>query len=160
MTATRAGHKATRAGRTARSAGRDAASSRWLQWLARGGLGARGVMYLLIGVLAVQIAFGSSGKQADPSGALRAVAMHPGGIVVLWLLAVGFAGLAIWRFAEVVYGQAGPGGRKATKRLGSLARAILYAFICGSIVSFILGTGGTSGNTQSKEPPADLIAYG
>jgi Domain of Unknown Function (DUF1206) len=154
MTVTRAGHKA-------RSAGRDAASSRWLQWLARGGLVARGAMYLLIGVLAVQIAFGSSGKQADTSGALRAVAMHPGGIVVLWLLAVGFAGLAIWRFAEVAYGQAGPGGRKAGKRLGSLARALLFAFICGSVVSFILGTGGkTSGNTQSKDATATLMAHG
>jgi hypothetical protein len=150
----------TRAGHTARSAGRDAASSRWLQWLARGGLAARGALYLLIGVLAVQIAFGSRGKQADTSGALRAVAMHPGGIVVLWLLAVGFAGLAIWRFAEVAYGQAGPGGRKAGKRLGSLARAVLYAFICGSVVSFILGTGGkTSGNTQSKDATATLMAH-
>jgi hypothetical protein len=161
MTATRAGHKATSAGHKARSAGRDAASSRWLQWLARGGLVARGAMYLLIGVLAVQIAFGSGGKQADTSGALRAVAVHPGGIVVLWLLAVGFAGLAIWRFAEVVYGQAGPGGRKAGKRLGSLARAVLYAFICGTVVSFILGTGGkTSGNTQSKDATATLMAHG
>ena len=161
MTATRAGHEAARAGHKARSAGRDAASSRGLQWLARGGLAARGAMYLLIGVLAVQIAFGSSGKQADTSGALRAVAMHPGGIVVLWLLAVGFAGLAIWRFAEVVYGQAGPGGRKAAKRLGSLARAVLYAFICGTVVSFILGTGGkTSGNTQSKDATATLMAHG
>jgi hypothetical protein len=151
----------TQAGHAARSAGRDAASSRWLQWLARGGLVARGAMYLLIGVLAVQIAFGSGDKQADTSGALRAVAVHPGGIVVLWLLAVGFAGLAIWRFAEVVYGQAGPGGRKAGKRLGSLARAVLYAFICGSVVSFILGTGGkTSGNTQSKDATATLMAHG
>jgi len=151
----------TKAGHTARSAGRDAASSRWLQWLARGGLAARGAMYLLIGVLAVQIAFGSSGKQADTSGALHAVAMHPGGIVVLWLLAAGFAGLAIWRFAEVAYGQAGPGGRKAAKRLGSLARAAVYAFICGSVVSFILGTGGkTSGNTQSKDATATLMAHG
>jgi hypothetical protein len=150
----------TRAGSTARSAGRGAASSRWLQWLARGGLVARGVMYVLIGVLAVQIAFGSGGKQADTSGALRAVAGHPGGIVVLWLLAVGFAGLTIWRFTEVVYGQAGPGGRKVVKRLGSLARALLYAFICGSVVSFILGTGGkTSGNTQSKDATATLMAH-
>jgi hypothetical protein len=118
-------------------------------------------MYLLIGVLAVQIAFGSGGKQADTSGALRAVAVHPGGIVVLWLLAVGFAGLAIWRFAEVAYGQAGPGGRKAGKRLGSLARAVVYAFICGTVVSFILGTGGkTSGNTQSKDATATLMAHG
>ena len=150
----------TRARHTARSTGRDAASSRWLQWLARGGLVARGVMYLLIGVLAVQIAFGSSGKQADTSGALRAVAAHPGGIVVLWLLAVGFAGLAIWRFAEVAYGQAGPDGRKAGARLGSLWRAVLYAFICGSVVSFNLGTGGkTSGNTQSKDATATLMAH-
>jgi hypothetical protein len=83
----------TRAGRTARSAGRDAAYSRSLQWLARGGMVARGVIYMLIGLLAVQIAFGSDGKQADTSGALQAVAKHPGGIVVLWLLVVGFAGL-------------------------------------------------------------------
>ncbi len=151
----------TRAGHSARSAGRDAASSRWLQWLARGGLVARGVMYLLIGALAVQIAFGSGGKQADTSGALRAVAGHPGGIVVLWLLAVGYAGLTIWQLAEVVYGQAGPGGRKVVKRLGPLARAVLYALICGSVVSFILGTGGkTSGNTQSKDATATLMAHG
>jgi hypothetical protein len=118
-------------------------------------------MYLLIGVLAVQIAFGSSGKQADTAGALRTVAMHPGGIVVLWLLAVGFAGLTIWRFAEVVYGQGGPGGRKPVKRLGSLARAVLYAFLCGSVVSFILGTGGkTSSNTQSRDVTARLMAHG
>jgi hypothetical protein len=122
---------------------------------------ARGVIYVLVGVLAVQIAFGSGGKRADTSGALQAVAAHPGGIVVLWLLAVGFAGLAIWRFAEVVYGQAGPGGRTADKRAGSLARAVLYAFICGSVVSFILGTGGkTSGNTQSKDVTARLMAHG
>jgi len=117
-------------------------------------------MYLLIGVLAVQIAFGSGGKQADTSGALRAVAGHPGGIVVLWLLTVGYAGLTVWQFAEVVYGKAGPGGRKALKRLGSLARALMYALICGSVVSFILGTGGkTSGNTQSKDATATLMAH-
>jgi hypothetical protein len=151
----------TRARRTARSAGRDAASSHALQLLARGGLLARGAIYILVGLLAVQIAFGSSGKQADTAGALHTVASHPGGLVVLWLLAVGFAGLAIWRFAEAAYGQAGPGGRKAGKRLGSLARAVLYAFICGSIVSFILGTGGaTSSNTQSRDGTARLMAHG
>lgn len=39
-----------------RSAGTEAASSRWLQWLARSGLTARGVNYMLVGLLAVQIA--------------------------------------------------------------------------------------------------------
>jgi hypothetical protein len=151
----------TRARRTARSAGRSAASSHSVVWPARGGLAARGVIYVLIGLLAVQIAFGSRGKQADASGALHTVAAHPGGNVVLWMLAVGFAGLAIWRFAEAVYGQAGPGGHSAGKRLGSLARAVLYAFICGSVVAFILGSGGkTSGNKQAKDMTAQLMAHG
>lgn len=146
--------------RTAKSAGRSAASSHSLQWLARGGLVARGVNYLLIGFLALQIAFGSKGKQADTAGALHTVARHPGGIVVLWLLAAGFAGLAIWRLAEAAYGQPGPGGHKPGKRLGSLARAVLYGFICGTVVSFILGSGSkTSGNKQSKDMTAQLMAH-
>jgi hypothetical protein len=90
--------------RTARSAGREAASSRWLQWLARGGLIARGVNYMLVGLLAVQIALGAKGKQADTAGALHEVASQPGGLVVLWLLAAGFAGLTLWRLAEAAYG--------------------------------------------------------
>jgi sulfite exporter TauE/SafE len=52
------------ANRNVRSAGRQAASSRWLQWLARGGLVARGVTYMLVGLLAVQIGFGVGGKIA------------------------------------------------------------------------------------------------
>jgi hypothetical protein len=83
-----------------------------------GGLVARGANYLLVGSLAVQIAFSSGGKQADTTGALRAVAGHPGGIVVLWLLAAGFAGPALWRFAETAYGQAGPVGRTAPQAAG------------------------------------------
>lgn len=141
------------------STGREVASSRWTRGLARAGLLARGVNYLLVGTLAVQVALGSRGKQADTSGALRTVAGHPGGIVVLWLLAAGFAGLALWRFAETAYGQAGPGGRAARKRLVSLALAVLYGGTCGVMVNFILGVGGsTSSDTESKSFTARLLA--
>jgi hypothetical protein len=116
-----------------------------MRGLARAGLAARGVNYPLIGSLAIQIALGSRGTQADTTGALRAVAKHPGGSVVLWLLAAGFAGLALWRFAETAYGQAGPGGRTAPKRLTSLALGVLYGCICGIVINFIVGVGrGTS----------------
>jgi hypothetical protein len=104
-----------------RAVGREAATSRWMRWLARAGLVARGVNYMLIGILAVQIGLGAGGKEADRSGAVHAVARHAGGTLVLWLLAVGFAGLTLWRLAEAAYGQAGPKGHKASKRLASLA---------------------------------------
>ena len=132
-----------------------------MRGLARAGLVARGVNYLLVGSLAVQIALGSGGKQADTTGALRAVAGHPGGIVVLWLLAAGFAGLALWRFAETAYGQAGPAGRTAPKRMVSLALGVLYGCMCGVVVGFILGVGrDTSGDAQSKSVTARLLAHG
>jgi hypothetical protein len=128
---------------------------------ARAGLVARGVNYLLVGSLAVQIALGSGGKQADTTGALRAVARHPGGVVVLWLLAAGFAGLALWRLAETAYGPAGPVGRTASKRMVSLALGVLYGCICGIVVSFIFDAGrSASSDTQSKSVTAQLLAHG
>jgi Domain of Unknown Function (DUF1206) len=149
---------AERAGREVAETGRDVASSRWMRGLARAGLVARGVNYLLVGSLAVQIALGSRGQQADTTGALRTVAGHPGGIVVLWLLAAGFAGLALWRFAEAAYGQAGPNGQAAPKRLASLALGVLYGGICGVVVNFILGAS-TSSDTESKSFTARLLTH-
>lgn len=146
--------------RTAQSTGREAAASHWLQWLARGGLVARGVNYMLIGLLAVQIAFGSKGKQADSAGALHAVAGQDGGIVVLWLLAAGFAGLALWRLAEAGYGQAGPGGHTAGKRRVSLGLGAFYGFVSAGIVAFILGTGSqSSGDARSQDLTAKVMAH-
>ena len=147
------------ADRGVQGSGREAASSQWMVWLARAGLTARGVNYLLIGALAVAIGLGSRGKEADRVGALRYVAGKPGGAAGLWLLAVGFAALTVWRLAEAGYGQSGPDGHKARKRLGSLASAVLYGFICGSIVTFLLGVSQTSGNSQSKDVTAQLMAH-
>jgi Domain of Unknown Function (DUF1206) len=150
---------AKRAGREAGRAGREVASSRWMRGLARGGLVARGVNYLLVGSLAVQVALGSSSSQADTTGALRAVAQHPGGIIVLWLLAAGFAGLALWRVAEAAYGQPGPAGRTAPKRLTSLVLGVLYGVICSVVVDFSLGVGGgASSDTESRSFTARLLA--
>jgi uncharacterized membrane protein YidH (DUF202 family) len=124
-----------------------------IEVLGRAGLTARGVIYILVGALAVQIAFGKSdGKEADRQGALQTVAKTPGGTVLLWLLAVGLAGMALWRFSEVIWGQAGPDGQKATKRLMSLARAIFYSVVCASTVAFIVGAGGPgSSDKKSKD---------
>jgi Domain of Unknown Function (DUF1206) len=148
------------ANRGVKSAGRQAASSRWLEWLARGGFVARGVIYLLIGSLAVQIGLGAGGKEADRTGALHAIARQPGGTAALWLLAAGFAGMALWRLAEAAYGQAGPQGRKASKRVTSLARGVFYGFVCVGIVSFVSGSGAPApGNSQSKDMTAQLMSH-
>jgi uncharacterized protein DUF1206 len=148
------------ANRGVRSAGRQVASSRWLEWLARGGFVARGVIYILIGVLAAQIGLGVGGREADSTGALHAIAARPGGSAVLWLLAVGFAGMALWRLAEAAYGQAGLGGLKASRRVTSLARGLFYSLVCAGVVGLVSGSGGpTSGNRQSQDMTARLMSH-
>jgi hypothetical protein len=139
------------AGGEVRRAGRGVAGSPWFHRLSRAGLVARGVIYLLIGSLAVQIGVGDGGgKEADRKGALETVAGSPGGEVILWLLVAGFAGLALWRFAEAVYGQPVPDGTAPSKRLASLGRGVFYGVACAAILEFALGGGAQSSNEQSK----------
>lgn len=142
-----------------KAAGRRASSSHAMQVLARGGLVARGVIYILVGGLAVQIAAGAGGKEADKQGALQTVAGTPGGTFSLWLIAIGFGGLALWRYAEALYGQAGPDGDKATKRLASLGRGVFYTAGCASIVAFILDHSGESGDQKSKAFTAKAMEF-
>lgn len=74
--------------RQAGTAGRRAAHSQSLKMAARAGFVARGAIYLLIGIIALQIALGHGG-QADRGGALAQSAAKSYGTVTLLLLVVG-----------------------------------------------------------------------
>src|ERR1700688_3103044 len=106
--------------------GRRAANSPAAHALARTGLAARGIIYVLIGWVAILIAVGHSTREADQEGALEYLAGKPYGMVSLWLLGVGFVGLAPWRFSEAAFGVTGE-GNGAGPRLKSLVRGLLYA---------------------------------
>ena len=135
-------------------------NSRAMAWLARAGLAARGVMYVLIGIIAVQIAVDGSRQQADRTGAVRLVAHSPFGSVLLWLLVAGFAGMTLWRLAEAIWGASGPNGEKATTRLASLARAVLYGFITYGILEYALGIGQpASSDKQSRDLTATALHH-
>jgi hypothetical protein len=144
----------------ARSAGRQAAHGRVMSVLARAGFAARGVLYALIGIIAIEIAFGHSHQQADRSGAVRLVAATPFGAAILWLLVIGFAGMTLWRLSEAIWGAAGPDGHKASKRLGSLGRAVVYGVIACGILKYALGLGApASSNKQSQDLTATALHY-
>ncbi|MFI7497932.1 DUF1206 domain-containing protein [Streptomyces sp. NPDC049687] len=125
---------------------------------ARAGFVARGVIYLLVGLLALQIAFGDQGQQADREGALGEIAQRPFGAVVLWALGIGLAGMALWRLSEAAFGAAGPEGRTAKKRLLGLARCVFYSFVAYSVLTLAAGgSGGSSSDRQSKDVTARLL---
>lgn len=149
---------ARRRGRDARYAAHRAGNSRYVDWLAKAGFAARGVMYVLIGILAVELAFGNASHKADQSGAVRLVGQTPFGGVLLWLLVIGFAGMALWRLSEAIYGGPGADGRKASNRLIAGFKALLYAFIAYGIAKYALGLGAPkSSNKQSVDLTATAM---
>lgn len=109
-----------------RTTSRTAAPSHALDLVARLGFTARGVIYVLIGALALAIAFGKRAPAADRTGALQLVAAQPFGKVLLWLLVIGFAAMALWRFAQAGYGVKGDGHHGADEALAA-CRGVVYA---------------------------------
>ncbi|MER8184934.1 DUF1206 domain-containing protein [Kitasatospora sp. NPDC094015] len=108
----------------------------------RSGFTARGVVYVLVGVLALRIAFGDGGEEADRQGALHRIAAQPFGSVLLWVLAAGFAGMTLWRASTAVFGEAG--SKKTGHRLLCAARAVFYASVCWGTAAYAAGSGGGS----------------
>ncbi|WP_243708458.1 DUF1206 domain-containing protein [Actinomadura sp. GC306] len=142
-----------------KQAGRRAAGHPWFHHLSRVGLVARGLLYLLIGWLALRIGFGggSGGKEAERTGALQMVADGPGGTIVLWVMAGGFTALAVWQLAEVLYGRPIPDGHKFRERLGSAARSVVYLGGAAVTFGFLFGHQGSSSDKQSQTYTAQAM---
>ena len=127
--------------------GRRASNSPAAHFLARAGLTARGVIYILIGWVAVLLALGHSTHEADQQGALQMLAGKSYGLVSLWLLGIGFAGYALWRLSEAAFGVTGEGDG-AGPRLKSLGKAVVYASFAVLTFKVILGAAGSQTGRQ------------
>lgn len=146
-----------------RSTGRQARDSTALEALARLGMLAHGLTYLLVGLLAVQVALGDSAK-ASKSGALHEIAEQPFGEVLLWVLLVGFAGYALWQIADAAFGhhRARQPRERTLARLKSLGKAALFTYFAMSTAKLLTGSasGGGAESTTAKAlrlPAGQLI---
>ena len=144
---------------------RRASNSPAAHFLARVGLTARGVIYILTGWVAVLVALGHSANEPDQSGALQLLAGKSYGMVTLWVLGIGFAGYALWRLSEAAFGVTGdrPG---AGPRLKSLARAVIYAALSYLTFSIISGKHASQARKQqditatAMQHPAGRVLVG
>ncbi len=147
----------------AESTSRAVAQSHWVDRVARVGFAARGVVYIVIGLLAVALARGrSTGEQADKKGALRAIAGKPFGHALLVIIAVGLVGYSLWRFSEAIWGKRDETDTKkrTAKRLSSAAKGVLYATFAGSAISVVTGSSTSSNDgKQQKAWTARVMAW-
>ncbi|WNV74239.1 DUF1206 domain-containing protein [Geodermatophilus sp. DSM 44513] len=115
-----------------------------LEAVARVGLVAYGVLHLLIGWLAVELARGVGHTDADQTGALQAVAGTTGGTALLWLIGLGLFSLALWQGGEVLLWWHGLLDREHRLRTAfvctkCLAKAAVYAVLGATALLFALG---------------------
>ena len=118
---------------------------------ARLGYAVNGLMHLLIAWLGVQLALGSGGGSADQSGALATLAGNGLGKVLLIVAVAGFALLALWQVAEAL------GRVDAGDRIKAGSKAVLYAALAFSALSFLRGSGKASG-AQTQDFTVQLMA--
>jgi Domain of Unknown Function (DUF1206) len=124
----------------------DFSRSEAFEWWARAGLVARGVIYAVIGILAIKLALGDGGKTTNQNGALETIAKQPFGKVLLIVVAIGLAGYAAWRLARAALGHGVESSDDTKERLDGLVSGIGYASLFLAAVSILLGSGGSSGS--------------
>lgn len=127
----------------------------------RAGWFAKGIIYLVAGVLALLIAAKASAwssavttpnKEASPTGALKTIAQMSGGALLMWALAGGMLVYAAWRVVSALL----PGGGDAkawVMRIGYLVSAVIYTTFALTAISL---AGSTSANADGNATVTSL----
>lgn len=138
---------------------KDAAQSRWTKRFARLGLVAKGALYVLVGLIALNVSIGAGEHVEDRSGALSTLAGTWYGKLLVGVLAIGLLGYAVWRFARAVLGRPLEGGEADSwpKRLGYTAGGVWYVGLFGLAVSALVGANDESGSGKEDRYTARVL---
>jgi hypothetical protein len=127
--------------------------------LARTGYAARGVIYALIGVLAIRLADGVAAPRPNQQGAMHQIAQQRFGHALLVLTAIGLGGYALWRLAQALIGHTPEYGRhSALDRIGAAGSCVAYAAFAVLAISVLRGTAGSS-SAKTKETTAGVLEW-
>ena len=116
----------------------------------RSGFIARGLIYGIIGILAIKLALGQGGRTTNQQGALRTIAHQPFGQLLMILVAIGLGGYALWRLVHAVLGHGPESSDSGFDRVAALGSGIVYAGLC--VLAIELLTGSSGGAASSGSP--------
>jgi hypothetical protein len=126
----------------------------WEQPLARVGLVAKGVVYGIIGVLALKLALGDGGAATSNQGALQHLAGTTFGMLLLVLLAIGLAAYAAWRAVQASRRD------KWSERIVNAARFVIYAGLTYTAVRILTGSSRQqSQNGKAHKATAAVLSW-
>ncbi len=144
--------------KTASGAGESAASSSVLTGLARVGLIAYGIVHVLLGWIALQMAWSSTAQSGDESGALATLADDPLGRALLWVIVVGLFALVLWQVSEAIWGFKGEDDKKRLRhRVVAAFKAAVFAGLAVSAIGAATGSA-SSDAAQQQQGTSGILA--
>jgi Domain of Unknown Function (DUF1206) len=116
-----------------------------LDRVTRLGFGTKGLLTMLVGVLALRHALGRGGELTGQGGAIRTLLGQPFGRVGLIVLAAGLGGYALWMFVAAFVDPERKGRSFAgiAERVGFFVTGIGYALLAYGALELLLGNGGS-----------------
>ena len=132
----------------------------WFVVLGRTGLAARGIVYLVVGALAAMAGLGiGGGKVIDQREAVRSMGSSPLGDAALWIVGIGLACYALWRFAQFAKlgGKNDPSAEKPGKRAVAFISGLAYSGLATTAFTQAIGSSSRGGGGQ-EQGTAWLIA--
>jgi hypothetical protein len=144
-------------GDKAKQGGHELAHAKTLGWLARAGLVARGVVYGIIGVLALKLALGDGGKVTNQEGALQTIAHQSFGKLLLVLVAIGLGGYALWRLIRAAVGHGAEQEDSTFERFSALDSGIAYGILCITAIQILTSSGG--GSSSPKQTTGGVLGW-
>jgi hypothetical protein len=133
--------------------------SRAFELLSRAGFVARALIYAIIGILALKLAFGDGGKLTNQQGALHTVANQPFGKLLLTLVAIGLGSYSLWRLVRASIGHGREGTDTGFERVAALASGIAYGAMCALAIEILLGAGGGGSSGSPKKAAAGVFGW-
>lgn len=108
------------------------------------GFGAKGVVTVLVGALALRHALGVGGRITGERGAIQSVLTQPFGRILLAVLAVGLAGYALWMFVAAIVDPERKGTRlpAVAERIAFFVTGVGYALLGYAAVNLLLKRNG------------------
>ncbi|WP_018684356.1 DUF1206 domain-containing protein [Actinokineospora enzanensis] len=138
---------------------RNAPDQRVIKTLGRVGMGCYGAVYGIIAYLAVRVAVGGGGQEADQTGALAEIASTPFGAVVLWVLAVGLLAFGVWQLlmAAFSFEWVEQGHKRVLKKISAGVRGVVGISLGIAAIRIATGDGAQSGDQKQQEMTARLM---
>ncbi|MCU1404513.1 MAG: hypothetical protein JWQ43_816 [Glaciihabitans sp.] len=126
-----------------------------IQGAARTGFVVNGLLHIVIGAIAVSIAFGGTGK-ADQGGALASLADRTGGVVLLAVTVAGLIGLGLFQLLEAAIVR-GTDGQSWASRAKEAGKGIAYLAVGSTAFFYLIGRSPDSGE-KTRDFTAGLLA--